>query len=92
MKKFLFILICLILLLCSCSNSNYYEVTSNSSKQEYVYSESQKTYVANIESLTYHLPNCRILKSTKEENKLKTTDIDFLTSRGFKRCKTCMNW
>ena len=91
MKRFFMLTACLIIILCSCQRVDNYELdTENEVKSEYSATVGKITFVANTSTFTYHLPDCYIIRKAKEENKLETKDIDYLTSRGYKPCKNCM--
>ena len=92
MKKTAFILLTLLvlLILTSCTK-NYYEinVTDKDSITERI--EGEIEYVVNVSSRSYHLSSCYIAKSIKEENKVITKDIDFITEREYTPCKKCID-
>lgn len=47
-------------------------------------------YVVNTSSYSYHLSSCYIVNGIKEENKIVTTDIEFLVERQYSPCKKCI--
>ncbi|MBO5262316.1 MAG: hypothetical protein J6B45_04645 [Clostridia bacterium] len=90
MKKLLPILFVLLFILTSCRTPHTNTVTGESTKAPYSHNEGKILYIANTSSKTYHLPSCYIAKRIKEENRFETRDVDFLRSRKFTACKTCI--
>lgn len=91
MKRVFFLLIVCSLLLCSCNDNNVYSVKGENNKSSYSSQEEYVLFVANLNSLKYHLPDCYLIAKTKEENKWETSDIELLHQRGFTPCKICMD-
>ena len=46
-------------------------------------------YFANKNTKKFHLPNCRYVKSIKQENLLKSSDRSLLIGDGYIPCKNC---
>lgn len=92
MKKIAFILLILLVLflLPSCSK-NYYEIKETDKESLVQRKEGEIEYVVNISSRSYHLSSCYIAKSIKEENKVVTKDINFITEREYTPCKKCID-
>lgn len=89
MKKIAFILsIISIFLLSSCGG--YYEINEKDKVHTEKLREGTTEYIVNKASGTYHLENCYIVNNIKEENKIITTDIEFLVERQYTPCKKCM--
>ena len=90
-KHLLFLLIILSLLVfCACGDS-FYEIKEKDKTETEWDTSGNTEYVVNISSATYHLPSCYIVKNIKEENKVTTTDIDFLVERQYTPCKKCID-
>ena len=92
MKKTAFILLTLLvlLILTSCTK-NYYEINGTDKDSITERIEGEIEYVVNVSSRSYHLSSCYIAKSIKEENKVITKDIDFITEREYTPCKKCID-
>ena len=90
MKKLLPLVFVLLFILSSCRSPETNTVIGESSKAPLSHTEGDILYVANTSSQTYHLPSCYIAKRIKEENRFETKDLEFLRSRKFVSCKTCI--
>ena len=92
MKKNCFILLILsvFLILVSCGK-DYYEITEKDKESAEKASLGEIEYVLNKSSGTYHLPDCYIVKNIKEENKVVTSDFDYLTRHQYSPCKKCID-
>ena len=51
--------------------------------------ESDPKYVLNTSSKKYHKPHCMHAQSISKENCYKTSDMEFITSREYKKCSVC---
>lgn len=90
MKRLFILLSILVLLLSSCKTPPTESVIIDNSKAPLSHPTGDTLYIANTNSKTYHLSYCRFAISMKEENKYETYDLDFLISREFKPCKSCI--
>ena len=90
MKKLLILLSIFVLLLSSCNTPPTESVTIDNSKAPLSHLAGETLYIANTNSKTYHLSYCRFAINMKEENRHETYDLDFLISREFKACKSCI--
>ncbi len=93
MKRILvsvFVFACLLLL--SCGRDYDFTTTIDTDKQEVnLDTGGYILYIVNTSSRSYHLSNCYIVDNIKEENKLQTYDIDFITQRCYTPCKICID-
>ena len=90
--KYFYILVILILilpLLISCGD--YYEINGKDKVSTEWTTDGDGEYVVNTSSYTYHISSCYIAKGIKEENKVTTTDIDFILERQYTPCKKCID-
>ena len=92
MKRiFLLFVIFSLLLLTACSRPYHGEISPDSDEKEVVLEPGGAVlYVVNTESRSYHLPSCYQAEKIKEENRVETRDINFLTNRGYLPCKVCI--
>ena len=91
MRKFLAFLLLILLTLPSCSSLDSTDVSTKADKSALSKAQGQTQYIANASTKTYHLSSCYLAKDMKAENRYETTDFDFLTERGFKACKKCID-
>lgn len=89
MKRIIVLAFVLIICLCSCGG-DYIEVSGESSKATLSHLNEGTLYFANTKGLTYHYESCYVAKRIKEENLLKTYELEYLTARGYKACKICI--
>ena len=92
MKNFslLFILLLIATLFISCGG-DYHEINEKDKVDTEWETVGSTEYIVNTASYTYHLSSCYITRSIKEENKVTTTDINFLIERQYTPCKKCIN-
>lgn len=93
MKKLIIILIFCVLILPSCAKDNDIILENESLKDIEIESPTDlnKTiYVLNTNSLKYHLRNCRFAQGIRTENRYETSDMEFIKSRGYEPCSTCI--
>ena len=89
MIKHIALLLTLLLALSSCSAIPHTEISGEENKTVLSKETGDILYVANINSFTYHLPNCYLTKRIKDENKLETYDLELLQRDNFKPCNIC---
>ncbi len=87
--SFLFAIILALPLFISCGD--YYEINEKDKADTEWETSGDTEYIVNTSSYTYHLPSCYIVKSIKDENKVVSTDINFILERQYTPCKRCIN-
>lgn len=87
--SFLFILILVLPILASCTD--YHELTSKDKTDTEWETNGDTEYTINTASYTYHLSSCYIAENIKDENKVVSTDINFIIERQYTPCKRCIN-
>ena len=93
MKKLIVILLLCILILPSCDNGSDIILENESLKDIVIESPTdvnKKIYVLNTNSRKYHLPDCRFVNGINPENRYDTSDMDFIKSRGYEPCSSCI--
>ena len=92
MKKLIILLILCVFVLPSCADNDI--VLENESLKDIVTESptdiNKKIYVLNTNSRKYHLPDCRFVNGINPENRYDTSDIDFIKSRGYEPCSSCI--
>lgn len=91
MRKIVAVLLafaCLITLF-SCSDS---EEIENSSKQEVeeIQNDEDGMFVVNTKTKKFHILSCTSARDISEEHRRLTSDITFLTDRGYSPCSKCI--
>lgn len=95
MKRFL-IMCTLCLALISCTNKT---VIENESLAPFPASSSEEAeddfpkyeYIVNTSTKTYHAQGCSYASRINEENRIISTDLDFLIERGYTPCSACLD-
>lgn len=90
MKKFGFVLLIILTFILLASCGNYQELTEKDKLDTEWESKGTTEYIVNKATYSYHLSDCFFVKSIKEENKIITTDIDFLIEHQYSPCKKCI--
>lgn len=93
MKKLIIILIFCVLILPSCANGNDIILENESLKDIEIESPTdlnETIYVLNTNSHKYHLRDCRFAQGIRTENRYETSDMEFIKSRGYEPCSTCI--
>ena len=92
MKKLIILLILCVFVLPSCADNDI--ILENESLKDIVTESptdvNKKIYVLNTNSHKYHLPDCRFVSGINPENRYDTSDIDFIKSRGYEPCSSCI--
>ena len=92
MKKLIILLILCVFVLLSCADNDI--VLENESLKDIVIESptdvNKKIYVLNTNSRKYHLPDCRFVNGINPENRYDTSDMDFIKSRGYEPCSSCI--
>lgn len=91
MKYFYFLLVIILILPILISCGDYYELSPKDKTDTEWETDGDTEYVVNTASYTYHLSSCYIVKSIKDENKVVSTDINFIIERQYTPCKRCIN-
>jgi hypothetical protein len=80
-----------LLMLAACSRPYDLEISPDSDEKEVILEPGGSVlYVVNTEARSYHLPSCYQTDRIKDENKVETRDINFLTSHSYTPCKICI--
>ncbi len=91
MRKIIAVLLVLVFLatLISCSDS---EVIENSSKEEVeeIQNDEDGMFVVNTKTKKFHILSCTSARDISEEHRRVTSDITFLTDRGYSPCSKCI--
>jgi hypothetical protein len=93
MKKLIVILLLCILILPSCAKDNDIILENESLKDieiEAPTNSNKIIYVLNTNSHKYHLRDCRFAQGIRAENRYETSDMEFIKSRGYEPCSTCI--
>jgi len=92
MKKLIFVLFIIILLLSSCSDNDIIleNETLKDIKVEGTHHSADTVYVLNLKTHKYHLKSCRYASIINQEIKFETTDMEFITTRGYSPCGICL--
>ena len=92
MKKLIILLILCVFVLPSCADNDI--ILENESLKDIVIGSptdvNKKIYVLNTNSRKYHLPDCRFVNGINPENRYDTSDMDFIKSRGYEPCSSCI--
>ena len=92
MKKLIILLILCVFVLPSCADNDI--ILENESLKDIVTESptdiNKKIYVLNTNSRKYHLPDCRFVNGINPENRYDTSDMDFIKSRGYEPCSSCI--
>ena len=92
MKKLIILLVLCVFVLPSCADNDI--ILENESLKDIVIESptdvNKKIYVLNTNSHKYHLPDCRFVNGINPENRYDTSDMDFIKSRGYEPCSSCI--